>query len=202
MRKFTTLCVAFAFAAAATGAHAALKLVGQATDDPASGTSSVTYAKETLLKTATIEAGGITYYEITQNHFVSARTGVYSVDAQDAYVVSITLEGLVFAGVPTLTAPDNTGVTFVPILGGIRGAENVVFQRTAGNVVRTTALNPLLVMQATFAISDEGSGTIRRVVQNRALANLGIAAWTETDLLSNGVRGAACARGDDQAGRG
>jgi hypothetical protein len=192
MRKFTMLCVAFAFAAAATGAHA-LKLVPTAAGNPATeGMSSVTYAKETLLKTATVVAGGTTYYTLARDHYVSAPTTVYSADANDAYVISFTLDGMVFTEAPMLNAPLNPGtVMFQAILGGFPGADNVVFQRTGtGTILRVgdPLADPVLTMTAKFAISGDGSGSITRIVQNRALANLGLTAWTETEILSDGVR--------------
>ena len=222
LKQFIRLSVAAVFIAASTGAHA-IKLVSGPTVDPdVTSMDSVTYAKETLLKTSAKEPDNITFYDIQRTHYVSGPTKIYTLGAaNDAYVVRYSLEGMVFAAQPTGHAlgrmNDVPGVIATPgdtisegdgfggrlniILGGAAGDDYVVFQavnltirRTDGvvadlgnNVAGVPVRDPIILLQAKFAISGEGSGSITRVVQNRALRDIGIPD-SETHELSGAIR--------------
>jgi hypothetical protein len=198
MRQFISLWAAAAFAVASMGTHA-ITLVDANEGDLASGKSSVTYAKETLLKSdtaVTTGADGAKYYDIARDHYVTGRTGIYAIaNANDAYVVSYTLEGMVFAETPEAKAHGggvSADIILSAILGGGAGDNYVVFQAANANIVRDTTdpfVDPIIQMTAMFAVSGEGSGSITRVVQNRALRDLGgNLPWTEEETLSAAVR--------------
>ena len=142
LKQFIRLSVAAVFVAASTGAHA-IKLVSGPMVDPgvtATAMDSVTYAKETLVKTGAKEPDNVTFYDIQRTHYVSGPTKIYtSGTANDAYVVRYSLEGMVFAQRPEISAlnPGNdaevnlteiAGGTFPIILGGSAGDAYVVFQ--------------------------------------------------------------------------
>ena len=216
MKKFITLCVAAAFAVASAGVHA-IMLVDSRSADPEDGATSAIYAKETLLKTDVQEPPGDTvYYDIERRHYVSGPTTIYrgTTTANDAYVVSYTLEGMVFSEVPRAHAiqiqaadgaideiASDTDRTLTISLGGGPGDGYVVF--TANNlvIVREPGVsgsadpaddrdprNPIIVLDAKFSISGEGEGSITRVVQNRALRDIGIPQWTETHKLPGAIQ--------------
>ena len=151
-----------------TSAHA-LKFVQSAGENPATATGAsetVTYAKETLLKgtgnvtAASDSADKTMYYNIERDHFVSAPPGV-TASATDTYVLSYTLEGMVFE--EAVTAPTN----FALASGGAAGDKSVVF--------RNNAAIPADVIQLTakFAVSADG-GSITMMVRNADLITIGV----------------------------
>ena len=215
MKQFIRLCVAAALAVTFTGAHA-IKLVSGPQADPGATMGpmdSVTYAKETLLDTATKEPDdGVTYYDVARTHYISGPTKIYTLGtANDAYVVRYSLEGMVFSEAPEAFAlsPGNGAAVAIGapsagtndlsiILGGAAGDSYVVFQAVARSIVRTAGdstadpvippRDPVILLQAKFSISEEGSGGITRVVQNRALRDIGVVSDSETHELSGAIR--------------
>ena len=150
MKKFITLCVAAAFAVASAGVHA-IMLVDSRSADPEEGDTSAIYAKETLLDTMVQEPpGDTTYYDIERRHYVSGPTTIYrgTTTANDAYVVSYTLDGMVFSEVPRahaieiddqgmiedITGEDDRALTIS--LGGGPGDSYVVFTANMLAIVR------------------------------------------------------------------
>ena len=184
--------------------------------DPGGATAmdSVTYAKETLRKTGSKEPENVTYYDILRTHYVSGPTKIYtSGAANDAYIVRYSLEGMVFSERPTISAltpgdlavavlapiTDADGAAFPIILGGSAGDAYVVFQSVRQTIRRTLATpatdnaaaipprDPVILLEAKFSISEEGSGSITRVVQNRALRDIDLLD-SETHELSGAIR--------------
>ena len=174
MRTFVGLCAALAFAAGSPAVHA-LKIVDQASDDPAEeGRASNTYAKETLLSTATQEASDesdtATYYNIAEENIMLSAPADVTANAGDTYVISYTLDGMVFRTV--VAADDLDGTTVTVAHGGAAGDKAVVFRLApTASVAATTTL---LVLEADFAVSAAGSGSVTRTVTNQTLASLNI----------------------------
>ena len=182
MRTFIGLCAALAFAAGSTAVHA-VKIVEDAGEDPeVNGVASVTYAKESLETGAVTkvkdESGKTTtYYNIDEALILSAPAEV-SANAGDSFVVSYTLEGMVFSAVPTVNVANNkqegqprlTGALSIASNGAV-GDNSVVFRASSASAHYTTAD---IELNARFAISGAGSGTVTRVVRNLALEGLGI----------------------------
>ena len=78
MKQFIRLCVAAAFAVGSMGAHAIMLVDGRSADPGTDAAkASVTYAKETLLKTETKEVNDTTYYDIERRHYVSGPTTIF-----------------------------------------------------------------------------------------------------------------------------
>ena len=77
MKQFIRLSVAAVFVAASTGAYA-IKLVSGPMVNPGVATAmdSVTYAKETLVKTGAKEPDNVTFYDIQRTHYVSGPTKI------------------------------------------------------------------------------------------------------------------------------
>ena len=143
-RQFMGLFVTAAFLAGATEVHA-IMLVDQAGSDPedaSASMASVTYAKETLLKTVTVkDSDGNTYYTIARDHYVSGPSDI-AANVGDIYTVTYTLDGMVFAAAPSLkkyvvtgsgmtrmvagAGDDSFGST--PFSGGTAGDSSVVFR--------------------------------------------------------------------------
>ena len=151
-----------------TSAHA-LKFVQSTGNNPATtdtASETVTYAKETLLKgtgnvtAASDSADKTIYYDIVRDHFVSAPPGV-TASGTDTYVLSYTLEGMVFA--TAVAEPTN----FSLASGGAAGDKSVVFRATAA--IPATAIE----LTAQFAVSADG-GSITMVVRNADLITIGV----------------------------
>ena len=147
----------------------ALKFVQSTGEDPAetvTASETVTYAKETLLKgtgnvtPASDSADKTMYYNIVRDHFVSAPPGV-TASGTDTYVLSYTLEGMVFA--TAVAEPTN----FSLASGGAAGDKSVVFRATAA--IPATAIE----LTAKFAVSADG-GSITMVVRNADLITIGV----------------------------
>ena len=175
MRTFIGLCAALAFAAGSTAVHA-VKIVADAGDDPTAeaAMASVTYAAETLLMgddnmtAASDEDDETAYYNIGGDDlFISAPADI-AATLGDIYVVAFTLEGMVFQ--EQVTSDQLTGGSFSLATGGGPGDKIAVF-RLSGGAVATVAN---ITMEANFAISAAGSGTIARTVTNQTLAGLDI----------------------------
>ena len=140
MRMFIGLCAALAFAAGSTTVYA-VKVVDAPEGDPAEGDASVTYAKETLETDETTPAKDdtdkTTYYNIAQPLILSAPAEI-SANPGDSFIVSYTLDGMVFSALPTLNVSNNTqqgqadlvGVFSVAANGAI-GDKSVVFRASA-----------------------------------------------------------------------
>ena len=178
MRTFIGLCAALAFAAGSTAVHA-LKIVDAANENPKDdGRASNTYAKETLLSTATTPASDKSdttkYYNIAHDDiFLSAPADV-TANAGDTYVVTYVLDGMVFrvkVENNTLTQGDAAG-NFTVASGGAAGDKLVVFRLSA--IGEVAATDTLLVLSAEYAVSAAGSGSVTRTVTNQTIAGLGI----------------------------
>ena len=177
-RTFVGLCAALAFAAGSPAVHA-LKIVDAATDDPATADTaraSNTYAKEMLLSAnttgATATSDKTTYYDIAEeNVFLSAPADV-GANPGDTYIVIYTLDGMVFQEPPSIEAPTGFSVAS----GGMAGDKVVVF-RMSSTAAAVTA-STLIVLNAQFAISAAGNGSVTRTVTNQTLAELGTAGVT------------------------
>ena len=177
-RTLVGLCAALAFAAGSPAVHA-LKIVGQADQDPAEdGRASNTYAKETLLTTATTAASDKTdttkYYDIAENDILLSAPADVTANAGDTYVITYTLDGMVFREKVENTAvtKGNAAGNFTVASGGAAGDKLVVFRLSAtGEVQETTTF---LVLSAEYAVSAAGSGSVTRIVTNQTIAGLNI----------------------------
>ena len=155
-KKFTWTrgLVAVMLLAGFTSAHAQLTI---------GGASSVTYAKETLLTTLTRAASDTDdktkYYNILRAHTISAEPDVAG-GANDTYVLSYTLEGMVFNA--QVVAPTNFGIA----AGGGPGDKEVVFRATAA-IDANTAID----LAAQFAVAEDG-GSITMMVRNDDLERI------------------------------
>ena len=152
-------------------------------DDPETeGVASVTYAKETL-ETAVVtkakdESDKTTYYNIGGDALILSAPAEVSANAGDSFVVSYNLDGMVFSAVPTVEVANNmqagqpnlTGSLTIAANGAV-GDKSVVFRASSTSAHYTTAD---IELNASFAISGAGSGTVTRVVRNLALEGLGI----------------------------
>ena len=180
MRTFTGLCAALAFAAGSTTVHA-LKIVDNVGDNPAThadARASNTYAKETLLSTATTEASDKSdttkYYDIAHDNILLSAPADVTANQGDTYVVSYTLDGMVFREKVenvTLTQGNAAG-NFTVASGGAEGDKLVVFRLSATGEVAAT--DTLLVLSAEYAVSAAGSGSVTRTVTNQSIAVLNI----------------------------
>ena len=176
-RTFVGLCAALAFAAGSPAVHA-LKIVDTAADDPATATTaraSNTYAKELLLSgganttAATDTSDTTTYYNIVEDDiFLSAPADV-GANPGDTYIVTYTLDGMVFQNAPSITAP---ATDFSVASGGMAGDKVVVF-RMDNDATAVTAAT-LIVLDAQFAVSAAGNGSVTRTVTNQTLAALDV----------------------------
>ena len=207
MRLLVGLCGAIALAAGSTVAHA-IKLVPAADGDPTADTATrtATYAKETLLKAETRDEDGVTYYDINWSHYISGAADVEGSSTVD-YFVSFVLNGMVFAA-PIDNADglmarmgDATAVTarFERHAGGLAGDESVVFKLTMGSVHPKNWLE----LNAMFAVSGDGNGSITRTVTNTALQGNnvpGIKA-TATHSLPSAVKASPALKEDISAVR-
>ena len=174
MRTFIGLCAALAFAAGSTTVHA-LMIVDAVDVDPAmDGRVSDTYAKETLLTTATTAAFDTSdttmYYDIDEDDIFLSAPADITANAGDTYLVTYTLDGMVFRDV--VAAAALTGATFTKAAGGAAGDKVVVFRLGSAEAIATTST--LLVLSAEFAISAAGSGSATRTVTNKTIADLDI----------------------------
>ena len=179
-RTLVGLCAALAFAAGSPAVHA-LKIVANAGDDPATATTaraSNTYAKETLLSTeitdATDESDTTTYYDIAHDDILLSAPADITANAGDTYIVSYTLDGMVFrADVVNEALTQGTGAgNFTVAAGGKAGDKLVVFRLSANGEVPSTTT--FLVLSAEYAISAAGSGSVTRTATNQTLATLNI----------------------------
>ena len=172
LRQFTGLCAALAFVAASPAAFA-IKIFDTAPANRAAqmmGMASFTYAAETLLSNAVTEVEGDStkYYNIggTEALILSAPADV-GASGDDVYVVTVTLDGMVFRDVPTLAGAGEVSVA----AGGAIGDKMVVFRRTGTAVV--DAATGMLHVSAILAVS-EGGGSATLTMKNQTLAGLGI----------------------------
>ena len=161
-----------------TSAHA-LKIFDTAPADRATLTNamdngSVTYASETLLSAmvTAVDGDSTTYFNVG-----GAGTLVLSVPADvganedDSYIVTLTLDGMVFRTAPTIATTDGTGSpTFNVATGGTAGEKVVVFRLTGGGL-SATASN--LDISASYAVSS-GGGSATVTLTNQTLAGLNI----------------------------
>ena len=176
-RTFVGLCAALAFVAASPGAYA-LKIFEnqQATamavvDAEMAG--SFTYAAETLLMgtdnvtEASDDSDTAAYYNIGGDDVhLAAPVGIAATEG-DTYVVTFTLDGMVFQD--GVAAGDLDPGTWSLATGGASGDKLAVFRLTDGTIETTAALN----LEANFAISGS-AGTATMTITNQTLAGLGI----------------------------
>ena len=133
---------------------------------------SITYAKETLLKAtanvteASDDDDSTTYYNITREHALNAAADVAG-NSGDTFIVSYSLNGLVFTNTSVPTSPVGGLVGY----GGLAGDSYLTYRGTlSANLLSTADVN---LSAATFAVSAEG-GTITRTVTNQTAADLGL----------------------------
>ena len=142
MKHFFSLSMALVFVAASTVAHA-IKLVSGPQADPGAATTaldSITYAKETLLLTALRRSDDTLYYDIARTHYVSGPTKLYASAGDTRYVVTYSLEGMVFSeqakayalsrmnDVAGAISPPTAATELTTISGGSAGDAHVVFR--------------------------------------------------------------------------
>ena len=180
MRTFMGLCAALAFAVGSTAVHA-IKIIDATGEAPATdGHNSVTYAMETLLKgddnvqAADDEDDKTTYYKVVRPHIFAAPAGI-AASAADTYLVTYSLEGMVFSGNATIIGTASGALDL--IAGGTAGHNMAVFRTGATDTVAATAV---IEMQATVAVS-AGGGSITRTVLNRSLEGIPGVDASETD---------------------
>ena len=176
-RTFVGLCAALAFVATSPGAYA-LKIFDDAPADAAAVMAaemndSFTYAAETLLMgtgnvtEASDDSDTATYYNIGGDDVHLAAPVGIAATAGDIYVVTFTLDGMVFQD--PVAAGNLDGGTFNLATGGGSGDKLVVFRLTSGAVATTAALS----LEANFAISGS-AGTATMTITNQTLAGLEI----------------------------
>ena len=179
MRTFIGLCAALAFAAGSTAVHA-VKIVDDDMDDPAldatNARASNTYAKELLTagatRDATDEGDTTTYYIIAEEGiYLSAKADI-AANVGDTYLVTYTLDGMVFETTASISQPEND---FSIAVGGQPGDRMVVFRLNGTDTTDAVLTTTLIVLDARFAISAAGSGSVTRTVTNQTIASLGIA---------------------------
>ena len=142
----------------------------QLTADPGDCFDSVTFAAETLLmgEANTTDANDAsdttTYYNINDELFLGAPSDIGASGA-DAYVVVITLDGMIFTSTAALT-----GATFTTIQGGAAGDDMVLFRLTGGALDAATGH---LSLEADFAVSAAG-GSATLTMTNQTIAGLNV----------------------------
>ena len=160
----------------------ALKIFDTAPADRAALTAattnaSVTYASETLLTTAVTNVKGDStkYYNVggTGSLVLSVPADV-GADVGDTYLVTVTLDGMVFRTAVTggsVAVTDGTGSpAFSVATGGSVGTKAVVFRLTAGGL---DAAASNVNVTAQFAVS-AGGGSATVTLTNQTLAGLNI----------------------------
>ena len=175
-RTLVGLCAALAFAAGSPAVHALMivdSLAGSPTATDGSARASNTYAKEMLTTAgttdATVDADTTTYYDIAQTAIYLSAPADISANPGDTYVVSYTLDGMVFQGAAVIVNPSSG---FSLAAGGKEGDNAAVFRMAAGApAVETDAL---ITLGAQFAISAAGSGSVTRTVTNQTLSSLNV----------------------------
>jgi hypothetical protein len=177
MRTFIGLCAALAFAAGSTAVHA-LKIVDNANDNPATvvapnGRASNTYAKEMFTAAATTDAteegDTTTYYTIAETGIFLSAPADIAANTGDTYLVTYRLDGMVFGTVASIPQPIDD---FSIAVGGQPGDKLVVFRLDAdGGALLTTTF---IALEAGYAISAAGSGSVTRTVTNQTIASLNI----------------------------
>ena len=170
-----------------TAAHA-VKIFDTAPADRSAlmaGMDSFTYAAETLLTNAVTEAEGDStkYYDIggTGTLVLSAPADV-GASGDDVYVVTVTLDGMVFR--TALTNGSLTGNSFSLAHGGAAGDKMAVFRRTGTTELPVTT--GMLHLTAQFAVS-EGGGSATVSMTNQTLAGLTIDGVSGTATHSGNV---------------
>jgi hypothetical protein len=181
------------------------------------GAKSVSYAKETLIKTDTTTASDTddetTYYDIVDALMVTGKAGVPARENHE-YFVTYRLGNMVFANA-VATDPDSPGegdmgfsamtpailaddgsvetaaaaVTLDPEIldGGAVGDNVVIFELT----IPATGIRSnvdLRLTGAMFAVSGEGSGSITRTVSNRTLGQVAGTVSSDVRSLAGAVK--------------
>ena len=164
----------------------ALKIADAAPGDRAAlmaAESSYTYATETLLSTATTEVDGDStmYYNIADTVVLSAPADV-GANPGDSYLVSVTLDGMVFQSAASL-AGAGTG-SFRTVVGGAAGDDMVLFRLSSDGVI--DASTAILTLTANYAVSAAG-GSATLTMTNQTLADLGIDGVDGTEEHSGNV---------------
>ena len=185
----------------ASGNLHALKLVSAANaPNPEEGVDSMTYAKETLLTTESIMEGGVTYYNLMSDHWLSAPADIGLVAAHTAgrYYVTYELSGMVFS--EDVNDADINRHVYDANGGTYNISGDDIFEKIAGGNAKdktvafvvemeTTTIAPkdALVLEAKFAISGAGAGSIKRTVLNDNLSNIPGLSSTKAHSLANGI---------------
>ena len=186
LRQFTGLCAAAALLAMSGVAHA-LKIDDTAPTSRAelmADVESFTYASETLLtsEVTSVEGDSTKYYNIGgTGSLVLAAPADVGASADDVYVVTVTLDGMVFR--TALAGTSLAGATFSVATGGQVGDKMVVFRRTTGNLDSSTGI---LALTAQLAVS-EGGGSATLTMTNQTLAGLNISGVSGTAMHSGNV---------------
>ena len=183
-RTFVGLCAALAFVAGSPGAHA-LKISDTLPGDRATlmaGMDSFTYASETLLTTEVTEAKGddsTKYYNIGgTGYLVLSAPADVGATGSDVYLVTVTLDGMVFRTEPVLSP------NYPIVAGGAVGDKMVVFRKT--DTTALPAASGILGLTARFAVS-EGGGSATLTMTNQTLAGLDIPGVSGTATHSGNV---------------
>ena len=156
-RTFVGLCAALAFVAGSPAVHA-LKIVDKPPTIPRpheTARGSNTYAKEMLTTTATTNAKDEERHDDVLRH----RRGTTSSSPRRltsgpirgmTYLVTYTLDGMVFQNAPTIAAPGRSDPEFNGcVRGGRAGDKNVVF-RMDSDAAAVDSGSTLIVLDAQF----------------------------------------------------
>ena len=171
--------------------------------------ASNTYARETLETTtdttdANDEGDTTTYYDIAETEILLSAPADISANPGDTYLVTYVLDGMVFRDTASIVEPADN---FTIAAGGQSGDKIVVFRMDATATAVTTLT--LIVLDAQFAISAAGSGSVTRTVTNQSLAVLnilgvtGMMTHTASGIikLGSGVKETSMANESDRHGR-
>ena len=147
---------------------------------------SVTFAAETLLSgannvtAASDDSDTATYYNIAGDTlYLAAPADVGAADG-DAYIVTITLDGMVFQST-SASLKIGSDVTFTVIAGGGLGDDSVLFRLPSGKVIDSTSA--VLSLTASFAVSASG-GSATLTMTNQTIQGLNIDGVTGTNTYS------------------
>lgn len=132
------------------------------------------YAAEMLLEgdanaTAAKDTSDTTvYYNIGDVLVLAVPADIGAATVNDGYLVSITLDGMVFQSAASLAG--GTGATYQVITGGAIGDDEVLFRLTAGSI---NAATDNLSVTASYAVS-AGGGSAELTMTNQALQTLNL----------------------------
>ena len=140
---------------------------------------SVTYAAETLLmgdgnvQAAKDMSDTTVYHNITDTVLLAVPADV-GASSGDAYIVRVTLDGMVFQSAASLAG--GTDTTYAVVSGGAAGDDHVVFRMTSGSI---NAASDNLSLNGNYAVSAAG-GSAELTMTNQTVEGLGIRGVTGT----------------------